>query len=142
MTVKFQVNDLLIPIYLSTLSCRRTKDCLCLSLGLFISHRGEVCRHSEGQGAEAHGPTAAAADAATQCCFHVGKSHWAQQPGATVPSSESLVVFMQNVMICLFTKQFHQFKLGCHFHFSMLFLLLGLALLTVAAAVSLHRECT
>lgn len=69
---------------------------------MFIAHRSEVCRHSEGQGAEAHGPAAAAADAAAQCGFHVGKSHWAQQPGTTVPSSECvliepLCVFMQMV---------------------------------------------
>lgn len=84
--LKLQFNDVLISI--STSSCHSKKHFLCPCLGLFIAYCGEVCRHSEGQGAETHGPTTAAANAATQCCFHVGKSHWSQQPGATVPSSE------------------------------------------------------
>ena len=57
-------------------------------LGLFFAYCGEVCRHTEGQGAEANGPAAPATDAAAQCCLHVGKPHWTQQPWATIPGSE------------------------------------------------------
>lgn len=60
-----------------------------LCSGMFVAYRGEVCRHSEGQGAEAHGAAAAAADAAAQCSFHMGKPDWSQQPGPTVPGGES-----------------------------------------------------
>lgn len=65
--------------------------------GLLIAHCGEVCRHSEGQGAEAHGSAAAAADAAAQCCLHVGEPHRPQQPGATVSGSEC--VLLQHVQL-------------------------------------------
>lgn len=80
---------------------------LCLCLGLFIANCCEVCRHSEGQRAEAHGSTAAATDATAQCCFHVGKSLWAQQFRSTVLSSKC--VFIQNT-ITVSMKQIHKFK--------------------------------
>lgn len=58
--------------------------------GMLVAHRGEICRHSEGQRAEALGPAAAAADAAAQRSIHVGKSHRTQQPGTAVSRSEWL----------------------------------------------------
>lgn len=56
--------------------------------GLLVSHRGEVCRHAEGQGAEAHRPAASAADAAAQHCLNVGESDRAQLSGTTVSGSK------------------------------------------------------
>lgn len=73
---------------------------LCVSVGMFITHRSKVCRHSEGQGAEAHGPAAAAADAAAQRCVHVGKPHRAQQPWSTVSCSEYVCL----ALFCLSAK--------------------------------------
>lgn len=55
---------------------------------MLVANCGEVCRHTEGQGAEAHGSAAAAADAAAQCSFHMGESHWSEQPGSSVPCGE------------------------------------------------------
>lgn len=57
-------------------------------VGLFFSHRGEVCRHTEGQRTETYRPTVAATDATAQCCLHVGKSYRTQLTWATVPCSE------------------------------------------------------
>ncbi len=37
----------LICIYTRTSICQSTKDILCVCLGLFVAHRGEVCRHAE-----------------------------------------------------------------------------------------------
>lgn len=66
---------------------------------MFIAYCSEICRHSEGQGTEALGPAAAAADAAAQCSFHVGKSNWAKQPGTTVPSSEWVLIELIQVLM-------------------------------------------
>lgn len=83
----------------------RVCACMCVSLGLCFSHRGEVCRHSKGQRAETHGPTAAATDSAAQCCLHVGKSDWTQQPGTTVPCSECVFSYQLTVLmgVCMWS---------------------------------------
>lgn len=55
-----------------------------ISAGLLISHRGEVCRHTEGQGAAASAAAAGAADAAAQQCDHLGEPDGPGRPHPAV----------------------------------------------------------
>lgn len=52
--------------------------------GLLVSHRGEVCRHAEGQGAAAPAAAAGSADAAAQQRHHLGESDRAGRPHPAV----------------------------------------------------------
>lgn len=56
--------------------------------GLLVSHRGEVRRHAEGQGAAASATAAGAADAAAQQRHHLGEPDGPGRPHPPVPGSK------------------------------------------------------
>lgn len=75
---------LVFPFFLSFPSLLYAPPHPPFSAGLLISHRGEVCRHTEGQGAAASAAAAGAADAAAQQCDHLGEPDGPGRPHPAV----------------------------------------------------------
>lgn len=77
-----------VHVYTTLLTESRHGRCICVSAGLLVPHGGEVCRHSEGQGAAAATTAVGSADAAAEQRLCLGKFDRLDRPHPTVPGSK------------------------------------------------------